>query len=98
MNYRLGIDVGGTNTDAVILDSGDTVVAKCKRPTTQDISTGIKEAVESVLQESGVDPKQILHAMHTVYTSMQRKENRHGDYGDDVCSRQHQARDDARSK
>jgi len=77
MNYRLGIDVGGTNTDAVILDSGDTVVAKCKRPTTQDISTGIKEAVESVLQDSGVDPKQILHAMlgttHSTNAIVERK-------------------------
>jgi len=63
MNYRLGIDVGGTNTDAVILDKKETVVAKCKRPTSVDISTGIKQAVENVLEESGIDPAGILHAM-----------------------------------
>ncbi|MGM0718464.1 MAG: hydantoinase/oxoprolinase N-terminal domain-containing protein [Halobacteriota archaeon] len=31
--YRLGIDVGGTNTDAVILDAEDTPIAQTKRPT-----------------------------------------------------------------
>jgi N-methylhydantoinase A/oxoprolinase/acetone carboxylase beta subunit len=63
MNYTLGIDVGGTNTDAVILDNEDTVVAKCKSPTSSDISTGIKMAVEHVLEESGIDPAGIRHAM-----------------------------------
>lgn len=59
MSYRLGIDVGGTNTDAVILDRNDKVVSKCKRPTTEDISMGIKEAVDVVLRESKVDPGKI---------------------------------------
>jgi len=34
LDYRLGIDVGGTNTDAVILDRSDQVRAKVKVPTT----------------------------------------------------------------
>ncbi|MCK5095182.1 MAG: hydantoinase/oxoprolinase family protein, partial [Spirochaetes bacterium] len=63
MSYRLGIDVGGTNTDAVILDKDDSVVSKCKRPTTEDVSTGIKEAVDAVLSESGIDSSEIIHAM-----------------------------------
>jgi len=63
MNYRLGIDVGGTNTDAVVLDRKDTVIAKCKRPTSGDISTGIKQAVDRVLEEGGIDPAGITHAM-----------------------------------
>ena len=49
MSYRLGIDVGGTNTDAVVLDARDRVVAKCKRPTSEDVSTGIRESVQGVL-------------------------------------------------
>jgi N-methylhydantoinase A/oxoprolinase/acetone carboxylase beta subunit len=49
MSYKLGIDVGGTNTDAVILDKANSVVAKCKRPTTEDVSGGIREAVAPVL-------------------------------------------------
>ena len=50
---RIGIDVGGTNTDAVILD-GDRVVAACKSPTTEDVSSGISAVLSAVLGESGV--------------------------------------------
>ncbi len=44
MTYRLGIDVGGTNTDAVILDEHGQVCAKGKEPATEDVSTGINRA------------------------------------------------------
>lgn len=63
MNFRLGIDVGGTNTDAVILDPDNQVVAKAKRSTTEDVSTGIHEAVDAVLTQGRIDPAAILHAM-----------------------------------
>lgn len=49
---RIGIDVGGTNTDAVILD-GDRVVAGCKSPTTEDVSSGIASALSIVMGETG---------------------------------------------
>lgn len=35
--YKLGIDVGGTNTDAVIIDERLQVVAEVKHPTTEDV-------------------------------------------------------------
>ncbi|KDR80342.1 hypothetical protein GALMADRAFT_242719 [Galerina marginata CBS 339.88] len=61
--YRIGVDVGGTNTDGVIIDitkSNDStsrgVVASFKHATTSDITTGIELAVKKVLEESGVDP------------------------------------------
>ncbi|MBN2325130.1 MAG: hydantoinase/oxoprolinase family protein [Spirochaetes bacterium] len=77
MNYKLGIDVGGTNTDAVILDTADRVVAKCKRPTTADVSSGIREAVDAVLKAGGVDPGRIVHAMlgttHATNAIVERK-------------------------
>lgn len=77
MSYRLGIDVGGTNTDAVLLDKDDSVVAKCKRPTTEDVSTGIKEVVDAVLAESKIDPQHIEHAMlgttHSTNAIVERK-------------------------
>lgn len=63
MMYRLGIDVGGTNTDAVILDEAKNVIAEIKQPTTKDIYEGIDAAIHSILSESGVDPKQIAQAM-----------------------------------
>jgi N-methylhydantoinase A/oxoprolinase/acetone carboxylase beta subunit len=60
---RLGIDVGGTNTDAVIMDSGDRVVAKAKVPCTPDITGGIMAAIDTVLRSPGVDPQRITHVM-----------------------------------
>ncbi len=63
MSFRLGIDVGGTNTDTVILDPRDRVVAKAKRPTSEDVSSGIREAVDAVLKEGHINPNEIKHAM-----------------------------------
>lgn len=77
MKYRLGIDVGGTNTDAVILDEDNKVIAKCKEATTQDVSTGINAAVDRVLKTSGVKPGDIIDAMlgttHATNAIIERK-------------------------
>ena len=62
MVLRLGIDVGGTNTDAVILD-GRRVLAGVKRVTTEDVTTGISEALEAVLKESAIDRDAVDVAM-----------------------------------
>ena len=61
--YKLGIDVGGTNTDAVLIDENRAVVADIKYPTSADIYDGILGAMRTVLEVSGVDPKQIHQAM-----------------------------------
>ena len=42
---RIGIDVGGTNTDAVLLEDGR-VVHAVKTPTTEDVTGGIVTALE----------------------------------------------------
>src|SRR3954467_4899414 len=44
---RIGIDVGGTNTDAVLLD-GEQVAFAMKTPTTADVLTGVRLALEAV--------------------------------------------------
>ena len=41
---RIGIDVGGTNTDAVLIDGND-VLAEVKTPTTPDVTTGMLAAL-----------------------------------------------------
>jgi N-methylhydantoinase A/oxoprolinase/acetone carboxylase beta subunit len=60
---RLGIDVGGTNTDAVIMDATDQVLAKAKVPCTPDITGGITAAIDEVLRTDGVTPARITHVM-----------------------------------
>src|SRR5699024_6967892 len=59
----LGIDVGGTNTDAVLIDENLNVVASVKQHTTADIYDGILSAVRSVLKESGINRSEIGQAM-----------------------------------
>jgi N-methylhydantoinase A/oxoprolinase/acetone carboxylase beta subunit len=49
MSLRVGIDVGGTNTDAVLMD-GLTVVSKIKTPTTPDVTSGITRALRHILE------------------------------------------------
>ena len=63
MKYRLGIDVGGTNTDAVIIDEKLNIIAQTKIPTTQDVYTGIMNAVRSVLSLCDIDKRDITMAM-----------------------------------
>ena len=63
LDYRLGIDVGGTNTDAVILDRSDQVLAKAKVPTTPDVTGGIVAALDAVIGTSHVEVGRITHAM-----------------------------------
>jgi N-methylhydantoinase A/oxoprolinase/acetone carboxylase beta subunit len=59
---RLGVDVGGTHTDAVIVGE-ERLVAKAKVPTTPDVRDGIGEAVGSVLTSSEIDPTAVGWAM-----------------------------------
>lgn len=51
----LGIDTGGTYTDAVVYSEADGVLAKAKALTTRhDLAVGIAGAVDAVLDEAGV--------------------------------------------
>ena len=52
---RIGVDVGGTNTDAVLMD-GSAIRAWTKRPTSADVSGGVAAAIRAVLEEAGVAP------------------------------------------
>ena len=63
LDHRMGIDVGGTNTDAVILDRDDQVLAKAKVACTPDITGGITAAIDAVLRAPGVDATRITHVM-----------------------------------
>ena len=59
---RIGIDVGGTHTDAVILN-GDEVISATKSLTTADVVTGITNALDDILKSGGVREDQIQTVM-----------------------------------
>jgi N-methylhydantoinase A/oxoprolinase/acetone carboxylase beta subunit len=73
---RLGIDVGGTNTDAVLV-AGRTVLASAKRPTTGDVSSGIVSATRAVLDAAAVSAADVQGVMigttHFVNALVERK-------------------------
>ena len=55
---RIGVDVGGTNTDAVAM-SGSEVVGWSKAVTTPEVTDGIVTAVRAVLDDCGASPDAI---------------------------------------
>jgi N-methylhydantoinase A/oxoprolinase/acetone carboxylase beta subunit len=79
--YRIGIDVGGTHTDAVLLDREYNVVSQTKSPTTEDVSTGIYQAMKEVIRTSGVPRGLIKYAMlgttHCTNAIVERKRLNH---------------------
>ena len=56
ISMRIGLDVGGTHTDAVLMD-GPRVVAHTKATTTADVGSGIETALATILD--GVNPAQV---------------------------------------
>ena len=55
---RIGVDVGGTHTDAVILD-GDKVISATKALTSSDVVSGITAALDTLLKDGGVSQDKI---------------------------------------
>jgi N-methylhydantoinase A/oxoprolinase/acetone carboxylase beta subunit len=59
---RIGVDVGGTNTDAAVMD-GSNVLASTKAFTTEDISSGVTASIENVLKKANVPSTAIQSVM-----------------------------------
>ena len=76
-SMRIGVDVGGTNTDAVLMD-GSSVLASHKATTTPNIDDGIVAAIQAVLSGSGVQPSAVRCVMigttHFTNAFVERKE------------------------
>jgi len=62
VSLRIGIDVGGTNTDAVLM-RGNEVIAKIKTPTTEDVTSGITTALDHILGVSNTSTSEVAGVM-----------------------------------
>jgi N-methylhydantoinase A/oxoprolinase/acetone carboxylase beta subunit len=73
---RIGIDVGGTNTDAVLLD-GARVVHAVKTPTTEDVSGGIVAALSCLTRHPDIAGKRVdaivIGTTHFINAVVQRR-------------------------
>lgn len=64
---RIGIDVGGTFTDAVVVDNGTyEVLAKKKMPTTHEegVAHGVVRIISSLMEENGIAPEDVAFIAH----------------------------------
>lgn len=59
---RIGIDVGGTNTDAVLM-VGSQIIAAVKNETTADVSSGILNGLSQLLAKAKITPDTITAVM-----------------------------------
>ncbi len=73
---RIGVDVGGTNTDAVVMKSND-FIGGAKSPTTPDIISGVESAIKKALAEAKTEASNIevliVGTTHFVNALVQRK-------------------------
>ena len=62
---RIGIDVGGTFTDAILIDGATGKLYSAKAFTTpKDRSSGVIDAIRAVIAEAGMDPSRISEVVH----------------------------------
>lgn len=69
MKVRIGIDVGGTFTDAVVIDNETyELVGQLKVPTTHDapegVAAGIVQALNGVMAQYGISPADVTFIAH----------------------------------
>ncbi|WP_052720082.1 hydantoinase/oxoprolinase N-terminal domain-containing protein [Actinoplanes rectilineatus] len=62
-DLSLGVDVGGTNTDAVVIDGTGRVLAATKQATTDDVTGGIRAGIVAVLAALGEDRSRVSRVM-----------------------------------
>ena len=73
---RIGVDVGGTNTDAVVM-KGQDFLGGAKSTTTADILSGVEESIKIALTQSKITSSEvdvlIIGTTHFVNALVQRK-------------------------
>jgi len=74
---RIGVDVGGTNTDAVVM-SGRDILAAVKVPTSADVTTGLMRALAEVQAQAAIAPRDVgLVVIGTTHFTNAVVERRH---------------------
>ena len=63
-SWRIGVDIGGTFTDIVLLDGGGGAVSKKVSSSVENYALAIVEGLESVFAEHGVAPDAVAEIMH----------------------------------
>ncbi|MGC5010408.1 hydantoinase/oxoprolinase family protein [Streptosporangium sp. DT93] len=65
MHYRLGVDVGGTFTDILLIDTDNGRTFRAKTPSTpHDQSEGVLAGIEKVCAEAGIPLSEIGQVLH----------------------------------
>ncbi|MGD9603515.1 MAG: hydantoinase/oxoprolinase family protein [Gammaproteobacteria bacterium] len=63
--YRLGVDVGGTFTDVLLIHEHTGAIHTAKVPSTpEDSARGVIHGIERVCAQARIDPATIAHVMH----------------------------------
>ncbi len=72
------MDIGGTNTDAVLVDDQNNILCAVKTPTTTDISIGFATALSNLMEQSAIQPDQVqgvfLGTTHATNAILQKKD------------------------
>ena len=63
-SYRIGVDIGGTFTDIVLLDDDGNVISKKISSSVENYAHAIVEGLESMFAEHGVAPDEVAEIMH----------------------------------
>ena len=70
MGYQLGLDTGGTYTDAVLLDANQQVLASGKSLTTHDnLVLGLRNVVDKVVSDAHASRIQLVSLSTTLATN-----------------------------
>ncbi len=58
--FLIGIDIGGTNTDIVLVNESEQIVKSFKTSTTSPLELGVQKGLEMLFQDKGLDKASIL--------------------------------------
>ncbi len=62
--YQIGVDIGGTFTDIVLLGSDGRLHTRKTLSTPEDYGLGIVQGIQSAMSELGIDPRRVERVVH----------------------------------